>query len=144
MSVQLQPIPPPEEARYHRGIDPACNMSWTTQGFLHIVVIVCYLTKFVIDRSLRTKTSREIPGCPLEINLFWSFKYSPTWPGARILEQGKTMIDVTIVHTQIPYLLYFPFLQPNEEVNQLHTIYLISLLLKLDLCVCVCLFVGLY
>ena len=42
-------------------------MSRTAQGFLHIVVIVCYLTKFVVARPLRIKTSREILGCLEEI-----------------------------------------------------------------------------
>ena len=51
-----QPIPPPEKPWYHCGIDLVCNISRTTQGFLHIVVIVCYLTKFVIARPLMTKT----------------------------------------------------------------------------------------
>ena len=44
-------------------------MSRTTQGFLHIVVIVCYLTKFVVARALKTKTSKEILGCLQEIYL---------------------------------------------------------------------------
>ena len=66
---ELQPIPPPEEPWYHCGIDLVCNMPRTTQGFLHIVVIVCYLTKFVIARPLMTKTSREILGCLQEIYL---------------------------------------------------------------------------
>ena len=66
---ELQPIPPPEEPWYHYAIDLVCNMSQTTQGFLHTVVIVCYLTKFVIAWPLRIKTSREILSCQLEIYL---------------------------------------------------------------------------
>ena len=66
---ELQPISTPEEPWYHCRIDLVCNMSRTTQGFLHIVVIVCYLTKFVVARPLWTKTLKEILGCLQEIYL---------------------------------------------------------------------------
>ena len=48
---------------------PRMEYSRTTQGFLHIVVIFCYLTKFVVARPHRTKNSREILGCLQEIYL---------------------------------------------------------------------------
>ena len=35
-------------------------MSKTSFGLKHILVIVCYLSKFVIARPLKTKTSREV------------------------------------------------------------------------------------
>ena len=63
---EFQPIPPPEEPWYHCGID-LVRLYRTTQEFLHIVVIVCCLTKFVIARPLRTNTSRRILGCLQEI-----------------------------------------------------------------------------
>ncbi|KAI6655806.1 hypothetical protein LOD99_1948 [Oopsacas minuta] len=48
---ELQPIPPPEEPWRHCGIDLVCNMSRTVLGFQHILVIVCYLSKFEIYLS---------------------------------------------------------------------------------------------
>ncbi|KAI6652983.1 hypothetical protein LOD99_4060 [Oopsacas minuta] len=66
---ELQPIPPPEEPWCHCGIDLICNMSRTVLGFQHILVIVCYLSKFVIARPLKTKTSKEILDCLQEIYL---------------------------------------------------------------------------
>ncbi|KAI6655698.1 hypothetical protein LOD99_1838 [Oopsacas minuta] len=66
---ELQPIPPPEEPWCHCGIDLICNMSRTVLGFQHILVIVCYLSKFVIVRPLKTKTSKEILDCLQEIYL---------------------------------------------------------------------------
>ncbi|KAI6657100.1 hypothetical protein LOD99_15886 [Oopsacas minuta] len=56
---ELQPIPPSEEPWCHCGIDLVCNMSRTVLGFQHILVIVCCLSKFVIARPLKTKTSKE-------------------------------------------------------------------------------------
>ena len=53
----------------HCGIDLVCNISRTSQGFLHRVVIVCYLNKFVVARPLSTKTSKEIVGYLQEIYL---------------------------------------------------------------------------
>ena len=53
---ELQPILPPEEPWYHYGIDLGCNMSRTTLSYLHIVVMVCYLTKFVVALPLKSKT----------------------------------------------------------------------------------------
>ncbi|KAI6660171.1 PEP-CTERM domain protein [Oopsacas minuta] len=60
---ELQPIPPPEEPWCHCGIDLVRNKSRTVLGFQHILVIVCYLSKFVIARPLKTKTSKEILDC---------------------------------------------------------------------------------
>ena len=57
---ELQPIPPPQQPWYYCGIDLICNMPINTFGFQHILVIVCYLSKFVIARPLKTKTSKEI------------------------------------------------------------------------------------
>ncbi|KAI6651864.1 Retrovirus-related Pol polyprotein from transposon 17.6 [Oopsacas minuta] len=66
---ELQPIPPPEEPWCHCGIDLICNMSRTVLGFQHNLIIVCYLSKFVIVRPLKTKTSKEILDCLQEIYL---------------------------------------------------------------------------
>ena len=55
--------------RPSRGIDLVCNMSRTAFGFQHILVIVCYLSKFFITRPLKTKTSREILVCLQDIYL---------------------------------------------------------------------------
>ena len=69
-------------------------MSRTTQGFLHIVVIVCYLTKFVVARPLRTKTSTEILGCLQEIYLTFGVQKNLQHESRSIiLEVGKSMIE---------------------------------------------------
>ncbi len=57
---ELQPIPPPEEPWSHCGIDLICDLPANPMGFRHILVIVCYLTKFVAARALKTKTTREL------------------------------------------------------------------------------------
>ena len=57
---ELQPIPPPQQPWYHCGIDLIGNMTPTSFGFQHILVMVCYLSKFVVARPLKTKTTSEI------------------------------------------------------------------------------------
>ncbi|KAI6650089.1 hypothetical protein LOD99_6171 [Oopsacas minuta] len=66
---ELQPVPPPGEPWCHCGIDLICNIPRTVLWFQHILVIVCYLSKFVIARPLKTKTSKEILDCLQEIYL---------------------------------------------------------------------------
>ena len=56
---ELQPIPPPEEPWTYCGIHLVCQLPANSTGFRHILVIVCYLTKFVAARAL-TKTKREV------------------------------------------------------------------------------------
>ena len=57
---ELQPIAPPEEPWKHCGIDLICDMPANSLGFHHVLVVVCYLSKFVVTRALKTKTTREV------------------------------------------------------------------------------------
>ena len=57
---ELQPIPAPEEQWYLCGIDIVLQYVPTSFGFQLILVIVCYLSEFLIERPLETKTSREV------------------------------------------------------------------------------------
>ena len=56
----LQPIPPPDRPWKHVGMDLICDMPVSTDGYKHILVTVCYLTKYVLARPLRSKTSEEV------------------------------------------------------------------------------------
>ena len=44
----------------HCGIDLVCELPVNSTGFRHILVIVCYLTKFVAARALKSKTTIEV------------------------------------------------------------------------------------
>ena len=66
---ELKPIVPPEEPWKHCGIDLICDMPANSLGFHHILVVVCYLTKFVVARALKTKTTREVLDNLQEIHL---------------------------------------------------------------------------
>ena len=48
---KLQPIPPPTKTWKHIGMDPICK---------HILVLVCYLSKHVAVRPLKSETSEEV------------------------------------------------------------------------------------
>ena len=37
-----------------------CDMPANSIGFRHFLVIVCYLTKFMVARALKTKTTKEV------------------------------------------------------------------------------------
>ena len=37
-----------------------CDLPMTTEGYKHILVTVCYLSRYVLARPLKTKTSEEV------------------------------------------------------------------------------------
>ena len=57
---ELHPIPPSDAPWSHIGIDLICNMPKNPEGYQHILVAVCYLSKFVVARPLRFKTTKEV------------------------------------------------------------------------------------
>ena len=56
----LQPIPPPERPWQHIGVDLVCNLPMSKDGYLHLLVAICYLSKYVIARPLKSKRSHEV------------------------------------------------------------------------------------
>ena len=57
---KLRPIPPPERPWKHIGMDLICDLPETSDGYKHVLVTVCYLSKYVVARPLRTKTTSEV------------------------------------------------------------------------------------
>ena len=57
---KLQPIPPPSKTWRHLGMDLICDLSESDDGYKHILVPVCFLSKYVVVRPLKTKTSQEV------------------------------------------------------------------------------------
>ena len=57
---KLQPIPPPTKTWKHIGMDLICDFSESEDGYKHILVTVCYLSKYVAVRPLKSKTSEEV------------------------------------------------------------------------------------
>ena len=57
---KLQPIPPPDQPWKHIGIDLVCDLLENTEGYKHLLVTTCYLSKFCAVRPLKTKKSREV------------------------------------------------------------------------------------
>ena len=57
---KLQPIPPPSKTWRHIGMDQICALPESEEGYKHILVTVCYLSKYVAVRPLKTKTSQEV------------------------------------------------------------------------------------
>ena len=57
---KLQPIPPPTKMWKHIGMDLICDFSESEDGYKHILVTVCYLSKYVAVRPLKSKTSEEV------------------------------------------------------------------------------------
>ena len=57
---ELQPIRPPSYPWKHLGIDIISDFGSDNDGFKHIFVTVCYLSKFVCAHSLKSKRSSEI------------------------------------------------------------------------------------
>ena len=40
-------------------MDLICNLPMTQDGYLHLLVAVCYLSKYVIARPLKSKCTKE-------------------------------------------------------------------------------------
>ena len=56
----LQPIQPPEVPWQHIGVDLVCDLPLSKEGYLHPLVAVDYLSKFVVARPLKSKRSHEV------------------------------------------------------------------------------------
>ena len=41
-------------------MDLICDLSPSIEGFVHVLVTVCYLSKYIVVRSLKTKTTAEV------------------------------------------------------------------------------------
>ena len=70
---KLQPIPPPFNMWKHIGMDPICDFSESEDGYKHILVTVCYLSKYVEVRPLKSKTSEEVIKNLKDIYLIWDY-----------------------------------------------------------------------
>ena len=57
---KLQPIPPPIQPWYHIGIDLVCDLQQNSDGYKHLLVTTCFLSKFCAVRPLRNKTTKEV------------------------------------------------------------------------------------
>ena len=57
---KLQPIPPPDTPWKHIGMDLICDLPETSEGYKHVLVTVCYLSKYVVARPLKSKTTSEV------------------------------------------------------------------------------------
>ena len=56
---KLQPIPPPDRPSKHIGMD-LMDIPETPDGYKHMLITVCYLSKYVAARPLRPKTTNEV------------------------------------------------------------------------------------
>ena len=65
----LQPIIPPERPWQHIGVDLFVDMPTDERGYKHVLVAVCYLSKYVVARPLKTKTTAEVVAVLLSIYL---------------------------------------------------------------------------
>ena len=57
---KLHPIPPPDHPWVHIGMYLVCDLPTTAEGYKHILVTVCYLSKYVMARPLKMNTSEEV------------------------------------------------------------------------------------
>ena len=57
---KLHPIPPPDQPWKHIGIDLVFDLQGNKEGYKHLLVKTCYLSKFSAVRPLKTKTSRKV------------------------------------------------------------------------------------
>ena len=57
---KLQPILPQTKTWKHIGMDLICDLCESEDSYKHVLVSVCYVSKYVVVRPLKTKTSEEV------------------------------------------------------------------------------------
>ena len=57
---KLQTNYTPSKPWKHKGMDHICDFSDSNDGYRHILVNVCYLSKYVAVRPLKSNTSEEV------------------------------------------------------------------------------------
>ena len=62
LTASLPRQPPPSHPWKHIGMDLVCELPESVDGYKHILVFVCYLSKYVVARPLKSKTSEEVVG----------------------------------------------------------------------------------
>ena len=60
LQKKLQPIPPPSHPWKHIGMDLVWELPESVDDYKHLLVLVCYLSKYVVARPLKSKTSEEV------------------------------------------------------------------------------------
>ena len=60
ITKKLHPIVPPRSPWHHIGIDLVTDLPSNSLGYKHIIVVVCYLSKYVAVRPLLTKTTQSV------------------------------------------------------------------------------------
>ncbi|KAI6653114.1 hypothetical protein LOD99_3950 [Oopsacas minuta] len=60
INQEAQPIQPPSRTWKHLGMDLICDLPVSSEGFKHVLVTVCYLSKFVVVRPLKREPSEEV------------------------------------------------------------------------------------
>ena len=56
---KLQLIPPPSKTWNHIRMELICDLHESEDGYKHVLVTVCYLSKYVVVRPLKSKTPEE-------------------------------------------------------------------------------------
>ena len=67
----MRPIQAPRCPWHHIGIDLVTDLPANSDEYKHILVAVCYLSKFVVARPLLTKTTEAVINVLTEIYLIF-------------------------------------------------------------------------
>ena len=100
---KIQPIPPPSNTWKHIGMDLICDLTESVEGYKHILVNVCYLSKYVVARTLKTKTSEEVVRNLKDIHLVMGL------PNIIQHDQGKEFTS-GVRHIIICYLIMYLYI----------------------------------
>ena len=99
---ELQPIVPPPSAWNYVGMDRICNMPANTDGYCHIIVLACYLTKYIVARPLCNKTTQAVLKELLEIY------HINGVPKSIQHDQGKEFTSQVLYIVLVLYYLHTP------------------------------------
>ena len=86
---KLHPIVPPKQPWYHVRMDLVVELPNNSSGYKHILVVVCYLSKFVTARPLSTKSTKSVLDALSEIYLTYGVPKIIQHDQGKEYEQGK-------------------------------------------------------
>ena len=99
---KLHPIVPPKQPWYHVGMDLVVDLPSNSLGYKHILVVVCYLSKFVTARPLFTKTTKSVLDALSEIYLTYGVpKIIQHDQGKEFTSKVRKLLETSILISSI-------------------------------------------
>ena len=92
-------------------MDLICDLCESEDGYKHVLVIVCYLSKYVVVRPLKTKTSEEVIQNLKDVYLDMGL------PDIIQHDQGKEFTRFNVLQTVLVIVCYEQFTSQDKDLQ---------------------------